>query len=97
MRPQRGEAQAKLAIADRGSPAVHLYDARSGSNEAVGSASVHRAPVVAMRFNEPHDTVISADEKGTWCLFKGLGSGSVVKPYNPKPYNHAPCASPIDS
>ena len=64
LRVQRGEAQAKLAIADRDSPAVHLYDARSGSNEAVGSAAVHRAPVLAMRYNEPHDTVISTDDKG---------------------------------
>lgn len=75
---QRGEAQAKLAIADRDSPAVHLYDARSGSNEAVGSAAVHRAPVVAMRYNEPHDTVISADDKGApQASFRnqGLSSG----------------------
>ena len=52
-------------MADRDSAVVHLYDARSGSDDPISSSSdVHRSPVVAMRYNEPHDTVISTDGKG---------------------------------
>ncbi len=52
-------------MADRDAAAVHIYDTRSGSDDPVASsADVHRAPVVAMRYNEPHDTVISTDAKG---------------------------------
>ena len=62
---QRGQAQAKMAISDAESGAVHVYDARSGSDDSVGSFSGHRQPVQVMRFNEAHSTVISVDAKGT--------------------------------
>jgi peptidylprolyl isomerase domain and WD repeat-containing protein 1 len=55
---------AKLAIADSAAPVVHIFDARSGSNDAIGQVKVHSAPVICMRFNEPADAVISSDEKG---------------------------------
>lgn len=55
---------AKLAIADSSSPVVHIFDARSGSNDCIGQVKVHTAPVICMRFNEPADAVISSDEKG---------------------------------
>lgn len=61
---RRGQAKAKLAISDAESGAVHIYDARSGSNEAISSVSVHRQPVQVMRYNEAHDAVISIDAKG---------------------------------
>jgi peptidylprolyl isomerase domain and WD repeat-containing protein 1 len=61
---RRGQAQAKLAISDAESGTVHVYDARSGSDDAVGSFSGHRQPVQVMRFNEAHSTVISVDAKG---------------------------------
>ncbi len=68
---QRGEAQARLAVADRDGAVVHIYDTRSGSDDPVASsADVHRAPVVAMRYNEPHDTVISTDAKGAQKLLQ---------------------------
>jgi len=47
---QRGQAQAKLAISDADSPAVHIYDARSGSNDPVASVTVHRQPVQVPAF-----------------------------------------------
>ena len=37
---------------------------RSGGDEAIGSCEVHRTPVVAMRYNAAHDSVISVDQKG---------------------------------
>ena len=63
-RPQKGQAQARLAIADQDSPNIHIYDTRGGSNEPVASIQPHRAPVFAMRFNSRYDTVISVDSKG---------------------------------
>lgn len=65
---QRGQAKAKLAISDAESGTVHIYDARSGSNEAIASVSVHRQPVQVMRYNEAHDAVISVDAKGAFCV-----------------------------
>ncbi|GFR48933.1 hypothetical protein Agub_g10939, partial [Astrephomene gubernaculifera] len=67
---KKGEAKARLAISDLNSGAIHVYDARSGSEEAEAVVEVHRAPVTCMRYNAPFDTVISADSKGLiecWC------------------------------
>ena len=61
---QRGQAQAKLAIADQDGPNICIYDARGGSSEPLAVVQPHRAPVLAMRFNSRHDTVISVDNKG---------------------------------
>lgn len=61
---QKGQAQAKLAIADQDTPSIHIYDARGGSSDPLDSIQIHRAPVLAMRYNSPHDTVISVDVKG---------------------------------
>ena len=39
----------------------------SGSNDPLHELpSLHAAPVTAMRYNEPADTVISTDAKGGW-------------------------------
>ncbi|MEW5307627.1 MAG: hypothetical protein WDW36_010006 [Sanguina aurantia] len=62
---KKGEAQWRLAISDLDSPAIHIYDAASTSSEPITSlATLHRAPVTAMRYNAAHDTVISTDSKG---------------------------------
>lgn len=61
---QRGDAEQKLAVSDAGSPNIYVYDVRSGSSDAVGTVTVHAAPVTAMRFNPIYDIVISADKKG---------------------------------
>ena len=61
---QKGQAQAKLAIADQDTPNIYVFDARGGSNEPVATIQPHRAPVLAMRFNALHDSVISLDSKG---------------------------------
>ena len=66
---QKGQAQAKLAIADQDTPTIHIYDARGGNNEPLDSIQPHRAPVLAMRFNSRHDTVISVDAKGIQSRF----------------------------
>lgn len=37
---KQGDVKAKLAISDRNSPFVHIYDARSGTNEPIISKEV---------------------------------------------------------
>ena len=61
---QRGEAAAKLAIADQDSPAVHIFDIRGGSEEALEQIRPHRSSVEHMQYNAAHDVVISVDGKG---------------------------------
>ncbi|KAK9828550.1 hypothetical protein WJX72_000712 [[Myrmecia] bisecta] len=61
---KRGEAQAKLAVADADSPDVAVYDMRSGSAEPIKVLQLSRAPVVAMKFNVARDTVVTSDAKG---------------------------------
>jgi hypothetical protein len=51
-------------VAEKDTPMVHVYDARSGSDEPLESFQLHNAPVAVMRFNAAHDTVISVDLKG---------------------------------
>ena len=62
---QKGEAGARLAIADRDQPIVHIYDARSGSDQPVASVKVlgclcgthagcHDASCAGMLSSVPH-------------------------------------------
>lgn len=59
-----GDAKARLAISNRNSSYIHIYDARAGSNEPVISKEMHLGPVKVMKYNHVFDTVISADTKG---------------------------------
>ncbi|KAG8488597.1 hypothetical protein CXB51_016499 [Gossypium anomalum] len=61
---KQGDVKAKLAISDRNSSLVHIYDARAGSNEPIISREIHLGPVKVMRYNSAFDIVISGDEKG---------------------------------
>ncbi|XVF19749.1 hypothetical protein REPUB_Repub11eG0137600 [Reevesia pubescens] len=61
---KQGDVKAKVAISDRNSSFVHIYDARAGSNEPIISGKIHLGPVKVMRYNSVFDSVISADEKG---------------------------------
>ncbi|KAF4385461.1 hypothetical protein G4B88_005793 [Cannabis sativa] len=61
---KQGDAKARLAVSDRNSRYVHIFDAWSGSNEAIISKEVHLEPVKVMKYNQVFDTVISADTKG---------------------------------
>ncbi len=60
----RQEAQAKLALSDLNSGAIHVYDMKSGSSEAVQVLQVHKAPVTAMRYAAAHRVVVSSDARG---------------------------------
>lgn len=62
---QAGDSKTMLAVADKDSPDIHVYDVRSGSNEPVETFRVgHAAPVTVMRFNPAKDAVLSTDENG---------------------------------
>ncbi|KAL9413353.1 hypothetical protein AB3S75_041931 [Citrus x aurantiifolia] len=61
---KQGDVKAGLAISDRNSSFVHIYDARADSNEPLISKKVHMGPIKVMRYSPVFDTVISADDKG---------------------------------
>lgn len=61
---KQGDAKARLAISDRNSSFVHIYDARAGTNESIISREIHFGPVQVMKYNPVFDTVVSADTKG---------------------------------
>ncbi|PWA48018.1 cyclophilin71 [Artemisia annua] len=60
----KGNVRAKLAISDRNSSFVHIYDARAGTNEPIISKEIHGSPIKVMKYNHAFDTVISADAMG---------------------------------
>lgn len=43
---QKGEAGARLAIAERDLPTIHVYDVRSGSDERVASVKARAATLI---------------------------------------------------
>ncbi|KAK4255217.1 hypothetical protein QN277_008242 [Acacia crassicarpa] len=61
---KQGDVKARLAVSDRNSSFVHIYDARAGSNEPIISKQVHLSPIKVIKFNPLYDSVISADTKG---------------------------------
>lgn len=61
---KQGDVKAKIAVSDRNSSFVHIYDAQSGSNEPIISREIHMGPVKVMKYNHIYDAVISADAKG---------------------------------
>ncbi|KAJ7562782.1 hypothetical protein O6H91_03G084400 [Diphasiastrum complanatum] len=61
---RQGDARAKVAISDRNSPLVYIYDARSGSNEPIISKKIHTNAVKLMKYNSVYNTLVSADDKG---------------------------------
>lgn len=61
---KQGDVKPKLAISDRNSPDVHIYDARADSSEPIVSNKIHSGPVKVMKYNHAFDMVISVDAKG---------------------------------
>ncbi|KAH7685648.1 Cyclophilin-type peptidyl-prolyl cis-trans isomerase protein [Dioscorea alata] len=67
---KQGDVKAKLAISERNSSFVHIYDAHAGANEPIISREICMGPLEVMKYNPVYDTVISADAKGVleyWC------------------------------
>ncbi|KAJ7976100.1 putative Peptidyl-prolyl cis-trans isomerase [Quillaja saponaria] len=61
---KQGDVKAMLAVSDRNSSFVHIYDARAGSNEPIISKEIHLGPIKVMKYNPVFNAVISADTKG---------------------------------
>ncbi|XP_066331130.1 peptidyl-prolyl cis-trans isomerase CYP71-like [Miscanthus floridulus] len=61
---REGDVKPKLAVSDRNTPFVHIFDTHSGSNDPIMSKEIHGGPVQVMKYNHIHDVVISSDAKG---------------------------------
>lgn len=55
---------ARLAVSDLATPAIAVFDARSGGDEELGRVTLHSSPVTAMKFSPEQGAVISADAAG---------------------------------
>ena len=69
---QKGDSRSRLAVAEKDTGKIHIFDVRSGSDDALDSFEVHRAPIVAIRYNAAHDSVVSVDQKGKCLLSASL-------------------------
>ncbi|KAF9134592.1 Peptidyl-prolyl cis-trans isomerase cyp15 [Mortierella sp. 14UC] len=61
---KRGEAQAKVAVSDADSSAIHIFDGRGDGNPMFSITKLHNGPVTTMAFNDRYNCVISADSTG---------------------------------
>ncbi|KAI0346034.1 peptidyl-prolyl cis-trans isomerase [Trametopsis cervina] len=61
---RRGEAQGLLAISEKSTGVIRLYDGRGDGQPLETIDKLHRAPVHIMTYSDRFDTVISADESG---------------------------------
>ncbi|KAK9467813.1 hypothetical protein V1512DRAFT_222456 [Lipomyces arxii] len=58
------QAQALLAVTDRDSPRILIYDARGDGEPVHVLPDLHRAPVAAIGFNHTHNCAVSVDNTG---------------------------------
>ncbi|KZT09132.1 peptidyl-prolyl cis-trans isomerase [Laetiporus sulphureus 93-53] len=61
---RRGQAQGLLAVSERDSGTIRLYDGRGNGQPLETIDKLHRFPVHIMTFSDRYDTVVSADEGG---------------------------------
>ncbi|KAI5121089.1 hypothetical protein M0805_008602 [Coniferiporia weirii] len=61
---RRGQAQALLAVSERDTGVIHIYDGRGDDKPLLIVDKVHKAPVHLMTYNDRYDAVLSADENG---------------------------------
>lgn len=62
---ERAQARPLVAVSDKDSPAVHLFDGRAENDSGlVCTASVHPQPVGVMRYHHRTNTVVSIDDQG---------------------------------
>jgi peptidylprolyl isomerase domain and WD repeat-containing protein 1 len=60
---QKGQSQALLAVSEKETKNIHLYDGRGGPS-VIKTITPHPVPVHIMRFNPIANTVVSIDEGG---------------------------------
>lgn len=75
----RGALQPLVAVSDRHSGAVHMYNGDRPTEGPVGKVSVHTSPVLALSYNVRFHCVVSADAKGVidvWSADPAHGFGA---------------------
>ncbi|TFY78943.1 hypothetical protein EWM64_g5067 [Hericium alpestre] len=60
----KGEALGLLAVSEKGSGTIRLYDGRGGDTPMHTITHLHRSPVHLMSYSDRYDCVVSADEAG---------------------------------
>nr|CAH7724621.1 unnamed protein product [Callosobruchus chinensis] len=53
-----------IAVSDKESPKIYIYDGRGDSKPLMVLEKIHMVPVSLMRYNPKSDVIISADKKG---------------------------------
>ncbi|EMD39875.1 hypothetical protein CERSUDRAFT_112125 [Gelatoporia subvermispora B] len=61
---RRGQAQGLLAVSEKNTGTIRLYDGRGNDQPLETIDKLHRFPVHIMTYSDRYDTVISADEGG---------------------------------
>ncbi|KDQ62315.1 hypothetical protein JAAARDRAFT_121409 [Jaapia argillacea MUCL 33604] len=61
---RRGQAQGLLAVSDKQSGIIRLYDGRGDGQPLETIEKLHKFPVHLMTYSDRYDTVVSADEGG---------------------------------
>lgn len=61
---KRGEAQAKVAVSDADSSAIHVFDGRGDGKALFSITKLHNGPVTTMAFNDKYNCVVSGDSTG---------------------------------
>ncbi|EPE04786.1 cyclophilin-type peptidyl-prolyl cis-trans isomerase [Ophiostoma piceae UAMH 11346] len=92
---RRGASLPLLAVADKDSAAIHIFDGRGEASLPPSAsdtpavlkpihtiAAMHRSPVLLLAYNDAYDCVVSADAGGMIEYWKPSGSGAYAKPDN---------------
>ncbi|XP_055342892.1 peptidylprolyl isomerase domain and WD repeat-containing protein 1-like [Paramacrobiotus metropolitanus] len=66
-----GEPVSTVAVADKDSPRILIYDGRGVNEPLKVLDTLHRSPVVIMRFNAVFETVVSVDKTGILEYWRG--------------------------
>ncbi|KAK3089441.1 hypothetical protein FSP39_003617 [Pinctada imbricata] len=60
-----GDATPALAISEKDSGAIHIFDGRGGSNDPIhDTGKLHMKPVTLIRYNTPYEVAVSVDSSG---------------------------------
>lgn len=80
---KRGQASALVAVSDRSSSSIHIFDGKANRAEAVQVVtSVHSTPAVLIKYSDLHNCVVSCDTKGMveyWTPDEALAVPSTIE------------------
>ena len=79
----KGQAQAWLAVSDKESGMVHVYDGRGGQDVLYTIPDLHARPVHLMRYHPHANVVISVDEGGMVEYWSPGGDAITCPPESP--------------